>query len=57
MTQDTKTGRQLRADKRKARLADQLRSNLKKRKDQVRGRIETERPANHTRGREERSGS
>lgn len=45
MTEGTKTGKALRADQRQARLAAQLRSNLKKRKQQVREHAEPDDPA------------
>jgi hypothetical protein len=38
MTQLTRTDRQSKADQRRARLAAELRANLKKRKQQARGR-------------------
>ena len=53
MTQDTKTGKALRADQRQARLAAQLRSNLKKRKQQARERTEADDPATKSRGSDE----
>ena len=42
MTKGTKTGKALRADQRQARLATQLRANLKKRKQQARERTSAE---------------
>jgi hypothetical protein len=50
MTQDTKSGKALRAGQRQARLAAQLRSNLKKRKQQARERADTDDPAQKSRG-------
>jgi hypothetical protein len=38
MTQPTSTHKQTKADQRRARLAAELRANLKKRKQQMRGR-------------------
>jgi hypothetical protein len=40
MTQHNKTTKQLQADQRQARLAAELRANLKKRKQQARGSAE-----------------
>lgn len=57
MTQGAKPDKGSRADKRQARLAAQLRSNLKKRKDQARGRAEAENPAEEHQGRDEQSRS
>ena len=42
MTEGTKSGKALRADQRQARLAKQLRANLKKRKQQARERTPAE---------------
>jgi len=53
MTQGTKTGKALRADQRQARLATQLRSNLKKRKQQARERTEAGNPATKSGGMDE----
>lgn len=44
MMEATKTTKALQADQRQARLAAQLRSNLKKRKQQVRERAQPENP-------------
>ena len=58
MTQAQKTSKELRAERQRARLAEQLRSNLKKRKNQARGRTAAEGTAREAQGREaERSGS
>lgn len=48
MTENAKSGKALQADQRQARLAAQLRSNLKKRKQQARERADD--PATKTRG-------
>jgi hypothetical protein len=45
MTENAKSGKALQADQRQARLAAQLRSNLKKRKQQARERTEAGNPA------------
>lgn len=50
MTENAKSGKALQADQRQARLAAQLRSNLKKRKQQARERAEADDPALKTRG-------
>jgi hypothetical protein len=53
MTEGTKTGKALRADQRQARLAAQLRSNLKKRKQQAREHTEPDDPATASAGSDE----
>ena len=53
MTEGTKTGKALRADQRQARLAAQLRSNLKKRRQQVREHAEPDDPATMSEGSDE----
>jgi len=52
-TEGTKTGKALRADQRQTRLAVQLRSNLKKRKQQARKHAEPEVPATASAGSDE----
>jgi hypothetical protein len=51
MTENAKSGKALQADQRRARLAAQLRSNLKKRKQQARERADD--PASKTGGMDE----
>ena len=54
MMEGTKTGKALRADQRQTRLAAQLRSNLKKRKQQAREHAEPDDPATIFEGRDEK---
>jgi hypothetical protein len=53
MTQATKNTKQVQADQRRARLAAELRSNLKKRKQQARASKQIEQPAIEDVGRDQ----
>jgi hypothetical protein len=52
MTQPAKTNKELEAERRQARLAAELRANLKKRKQQARTRVDAGRQADQDLGRD-----
>jgi hypothetical protein len=56
MTDQKKAGKALQAEQRRARLAQQLRANLRKRKQQARGRAQVAAPADDKEGLNDKDG-